>query len=475
MRPAHRASGGDEAGTGPLPLAFFRAPRERLARYLRAALAELRQARHGPLPLALNSLALITAKVASLGLGFLAWVVAARLFAPAQVGLASGAVAAMMLCVQLAMLGVGSSLISMYPGHSRAPALLLDSAALVVAVAAVVMSLLFLQFASAFLAELKIVAATGPTAIAFVVLSALGALGVLLDQASTTLRRGDQALVRNVVGGGVTLVMLPVLAGLRDWFAIFVAWLVGGALMFGLGLVQLSRAIAGYVMRPRVSTPLARSLLSIGLPNWVLTLAERLPGTVMPIVVTELINPETNAYWYAIWMMAWVIYIVPIQVGLSLFAEASHRPDRLAVQIRQGIRISLLIGVAGAVVLAVLAHPILSLLKPVYADQGTDALRILLLAVIPSTFIQAYFAACRSTRRLPEAIVTGIVSGTIGVTAGAVAGRDHGLDHPLVWMAVAWVVSQTLTGVWAFWRLRRIVNSTPSSNGPATADGLLTA
>jgi hypothetical protein len=96
---------------------------------IREALGELQQARHGPLPLALNSLALITAKVASLGLGFLAWVVAARLFPPAQVGLASAAVAAMMLCVQLALLGVGSSLISLYPAHSRAPALLLDSAA----------------------------------------------------------------------------------------------------------------------------------------------------------------------------------------------------------------------------------------------------------------------------------------------------------------------------------------------------------
>jgi O-antigen/teichoic acid export membrane protein len=281
-----------------------------------------------------------------------------------------------------------------------------------------------------------------------------------------------------VVGGVVTLLMLPVipqLLGVQDWFAIFGAWLVGGALMFVLGLVQLSRAISGYVTRPRLSGPLGRSLLSIGLPNWVLTLAERLPGTIMPIVVIELISPTTNAYWYTIWMMAWVIYIVPIQVGLSLFAEASHRPDRLALQIRQGIRISLLIGIAGAVVLAVLAHPILSLLKPVYATEGADALRILVLAVIPGTFIQAYFAACRSTRRLPEAIFTGIVSGTIGVTAAAVAGRDHGPDHPLVWMAVAWVVSQTLTGLWAFWRLRRIVNSTVSGDGPATADGLLTA
>ncbi len=54
-----------------------------------------------PLSMRLSSLGLIAAKVASLGLGFLFWLLAARRFAPATVGLAAAVVSAMMLCVQL--------------------------------------------------------------------------------------------------------------------------------------------------------------------------------------------------------------------------------------------------------------------------------------------------------------------------------------------------------------------------------------
>src|SRR5215208_5576074 len=65
-------------------------------------------ARHGPRPLTLtwNSLALIAAKVSTMALGFLFWLAAARLFEPSEVGVAAGLVAAMMLCTQVALLGL---------------------------------------------------------------------------------------------------------------------------------------------------------------------------------------------------------------------------------------------------------------------------------------------------------------------------------------------------------------------------------
>src|SRR5581483_10378449 len=91
-----------------------------------AANAEARHAAGRSLPMHLNSIALIAGKMATMGVGFLAWLVAARLFAPADVGLAAGAVSAMMLCVQLALFGAGAAIISLYPQHQQRPAALLD-------------------------------------------------------------------------------------------------------------------------------------------------------------------------------------------------------------------------------------------------------------------------------------------------------------------------------------------------------------
>jgi O-antigen/teichoic acid export membrane protein len=417
----------------------------------------------------LNSISLILAKVFSLGLGFLAWLVAARLFDPTDVGLASAAVAAMMLCVQFSLVGVGSSIINLFPAQQHAPARLFDTAFSVVGFAALAAGAVFLVLAVTILHELRIVATDPAFAVVFVLLGVFGALGVLLDQISTVVRRGDEALRRNILAGLVTLVGVVGVAVGRLGSAplgILMAWVIGSIAAVALGWRQLAAAPLRYQYRPRLEQSIARRLIGLGFPNYLLTLAERAPGPVLPIVVTELLSPEANAHWYAVWMVAWVVFIVPIQVGLSLFAEVSHRPGSLATIVRHGIRSSLAIGITGAISVTIGAEVVLHLLGQGYAAAGATPLRILVWAVVPATFIQAYFSTCRAIQRLGEAIAAAIASGVVGVTAAAIGGLTAGLTG----MAIAWVISQGLTAAWAVWRLRVLMTtSTPADVAtPAT-------
>ena len=426
---------------------------------------EMRTGEGRPLSMFLNSISLILAKVFSLGLGFLAWLIAARLFDAADVGLAAAIVAAMMLCVQLSLIGVGSSIINLFPARQDAPARLFDTAFSVVGLAALAVGVAFLVLAATLLRELRIVATDPVFAVAFIVLGVFGTLGVLLDQISTVVRRGDEALRRNILAGLVTLVGVVAVAFDRSGSAslgIVLAWVIGSIAAVALGWRQLATARIRYRYRPRLERPLARSLVGLGFPNYLLTLAERAPGPVLPIVVTELLSADANAHWYTIWMVAWVVFIVPIQVGLSLFAEASHHPEALARIVRHGIRMSLGIGVAGAVAVTLGAEIVLHLLGHGYASAGTVPLRILVWAVVPATFIQAYFSTCRATQRLPEAIGTAVVGGLAGVTVAAIGGLMAGLTG----MAVAWLISQSLTAVWAVLRLRVLVRTQPETVEP---------
>lgn len=443
-----------------------------LARRLRpvgATWAEIRSGKGRPLPMFLNSMSLILAKVFSLGLGFLAWLVAARLFDPTDVGLASAAVAAMMLCVQFSLVGVGSSIINLFPAQQQAPARLFDTAFSVVGFAAIAAGAVFLVLASTMLHELRIVATEPAFAVVFVLLGVFGALGVLLDQISTVVRRGDEALRRNILAGLVTLVGVVGVAVGRSGSAslgILIAWVIGSIAAVALGWRQLAAAPIRYQYRPRLERSLARRLMGLGFPNYLLTLAERAPGPVLPIVVTELLSPEANAHWYAVWMVAWVVFIVPIQVGLSLFAEVSHRPGSLAEIVRHGIRSSLAIGITGAIGVTIGAEVVLHLLGHGYAAAGATPLRILVWAVVPATFIQAYFSTCRAIQRLREAIGAAIASGVVGVTAATIGGLTAGLTG----MAIAWVISQGLTAAWALWRLRVLMTTStlPDEATPAS-------
>ncbi len=421
-------------------------------------MSDARPSRSGrQLSLVSNSLNLVAAKVGTMGLGFVFWLVAARLFARDEVGIAAAVVSAMMACTQLALLGLGSSVIVEYPRHQRAPRVLLDSAQTIVTVVAVLASLGFLALAATML-DLGVVTSSAGYALLFVAASVLGTLGVLFDQVFTAMRRGDQVLVRGACFGLVTvvaLVAIAVAAPDAGSEAIFLPWVVGGVAMCSLAVIQLRGNVPGYRPRAALDRDMSRGLMARGLPNWGLTLAERMPGYILPVVVVQLLSPSANAAWYAAWMMAWVVYFVPIQVGMGVFAEISHAPERLSAIVRQGVLTSLGVSVVGALAVAAGAHLALSILGHGYAADGTVPLRLLVIGVVPATFTYVYFAACRATDRLREGLACGWTLALASVVGAVVVAPSGGLEG----MATAWVVVQCCVGAWSAWRLRAMARA----------------
>ncbi|MDQ2684202.1 MAG: hypothetical protein M3Y37_11835, partial [Chloroflexota bacterium] len=306
--------------------------------------------------------------------------------------------------------------------------------------------------------------------IAFLIMSVTGTLGVLFDQISTVTRRGDHVLVRGAISGVVTLAGVGLLAlavGRTSPGPILIAWAVGNAVPVVIAVAQVRRSVRGYRYSASVERNLLGSMTRVGWPNWLLTLAERMPGTVLPIVALELLSAEANASWYTAWMMAWVVYVVPIQIGINLFAESSRGEHGLASIVRSGVVSSLALGIPTAVFAGVLAPYILRILGPEYADNATTPLRILLIAVIPFTVLQAYFAICRSRMRFREGIATSVAASGGGILAAAMVAGDYGLTG----MAWAWLVTQTIASGWALWRLRTVLvqESEPEAEAMVTA------
>src|SRR6266851_1389612 len=276
-----------------------------------------------------DAIGLIIGRMASLGLGFLFWLVAAHVAQPWQIGFTAGVVSAMMLCTQFAELGTGQAFIKLYPRYLARPAALLDSVLSVAVLGAIASALAFLLLAQAFFSQLSYVAHDAVWVIGFLALSIFGTLQIVFDQISMGLERGAQVVTRNVACGLLTLVPLLVLPAVgitvsRVW--LMLAWVLGGAGTVTFGLWQLWKSCNRYLFWPRLVRHLIPPLVTTGIGNHLLTLTERGPGLVLPIVVTEVLSPQTNAYWYVIWMSAWVVFITPLSVGVALFAEGPHRP-----------------------------------------------------------------------------------------------------------------------------------------------------
>lgn len=424
---------------------------------------ELLRGEKKELPRFANSVALILGRFASSGLGFLTWMIIARLYVPSEMGIASGLVSAMMLLVQLSMLGIGAAFIARLPHHPHRSARLLDTSLNIVSALALISAGGFILLSSWFFHELRIVADQPGYAFLFLGMVLFGTLYTLMDHFSIAIRRSDQVLSRNVLHGVVAILAagaFPLLFQSSTSIFIIFSWTLAGLGSCALGLVQLWRSMSRYIFRLSIDRQMAKELVATGLPNYLLTMSERAPNWILPILVTEMLSPADNARWYTVWMMAWVVFQIPISIGQNLFADVARHPDKLKSSIRYSHRTSLILGSLAAVGVLIFAPLMLSLLGKEYAAIGTLPLRIISLAVYPVVFIQAYYAVCRGVSRLFEATMTGLISGIVGVAAAITMGMAYGLPG----MAIAWLITQSMAGLWAMWRTRYLVRHSPASS-----------
>ena len=414
--------------------------------------------RPASLSMVASTLNLIAGKAAGMGLGFVFWLVAARSFSAQAMGLTAAAISALMLCVQLATLGVGPAFIAEHPGHRGDPGRLLDTALTIQVLSGSAVAAVFLAVFAVSDLELGAVAANPAFAGAFLLMGAIGTVGLLQDHVSMAHGRGDQVLARDSVNGSVTLLPLALIPLVGPWAGsagLFSAWVIGALCACVLGFRQISR-ISGHRLRLRAERKLSRRLVGRGLPNYALTLMEKAPTFILPIIVTELLSPADNAYWYAAWMISWGVCVIPSAFGFGLYAETVRDRQRLADHVRRALRTSLALGVPAAIGAAVLARPLLSMLGQGYADAGAGPLRILVIAVVPVAVIQTYFAVCRARGEFSEAVGTGVAWVTLGLGGAAAAVGSWGL----VGMAGCWLGATALTAVWASFRLWSLVGET---------------
>ena len=420
-----------------------------------------------------TSIGLVAGKVVSLGVGFLFWLLAARAADVQEVGLAAGAISLMMLGTQLAVAGGGSAFILNRARYADDLHRLLDTALTVVIVASAGAAVVALAVVGLALEELKPVATDPLFAVLFVLMTVLGTVGVLLDHVSVALQRGEQVLVRNAAAGLLTAAPL-LLAPLIGWRpaaqVLFGLWVLGGVASCVIAAVQLpSGLLEGYRYRPRLHRRLVAVLLRTGLPNHALTLVERAPNLLLPVVVTEVLSPQLNAYWYIAWMMAWAVLVVPVSIGITLLAQVSSGSSALRADVLRAGRTGLALGVPTALAVALLGGLVLSLLGGEFREQGTGPLRVLLLALLPVLVLQLYYSVCRSSGRLPEALITGGLLAVAALAGTAAVAPGYGL----LGMAWAWLAVQSAAGAWAALRLVLLV---PGRTTPAPErDGSRTA
>jgi O-antigen/teichoic acid export membrane protein len=182
-------------------------------------------------------------------------------------------------------------------------------------------------------------------------------------------------LIKNAVLSVVKLT-LPFLLIALGAYGIFASFGTAVAVAFSFGLLFLVLKF-NYVFKPNINTDIVKRMTRFSLGNYAAGFIGGLPAMVLPILITNSIGARFSAYFYMDMMTANLLYIVPLAVSQSLFAEGSYSEEEIAIHLKKAIKIISLILIPAIILLLLFGKYILLAYGNEYSNEGSVFLQIL--------------------------------------------------------------------------------------------------
>jgi O-antigen/teichoic acid export membrane protein len=159
-------------------------------------------------------------------------------------------------------------------------------------------------------------------------------------------------------------------------------------------------------------------------------------------LITNILGPQHAATFYVSVMLAQILYIMPMTMTQSLFAEASHHNDTLIPRLYQAGKFTALIMTPAIIILALFGRYVLLIFGSDYAENGTHLLQLLALSGYFFAFNSLITTVLYVRRRIP-------LLSAINLTYALCAlFLSYAFAHAgLLGIGIAWLVSQSLATV----------------------------
>lgn len=327
-------------------------------------------------------------------LGFVFWIIVARAYAPADVGLAAALYGVILLLATAATLGLTFGMIRYLP-TSADRAGLINASFLVAGVASLVLGLAFLAGLDLWAPSLVFVRSS--VGLAGACLLSIGgfALASVLDTSFVASRRADYGTARGVIFGIIRLPIPLLVVAALGFLGILFAWALALALSLAIGaFLFLPRVLPGYRPIPSLRGLQGHGLIGYSLWNHAAATVGSAPLALLPLLIVNTFGAraggEAGAYYYAAAAIASVVYFVPGAFTTSLFVEGSHPKASYARDTRTAVMFSLALLGLGILAAVVLGPWLLSLFGAAYSAQGYATL-VVMAAASPAILANAVF------------------------------------------------------------------------------------
>jgi O-antigen/teichoic acid export membrane protein/aminoglycoside phosphotransferase len=415
-------------------------------RWLEARLPE-RVVDHLRSPLYRNGYALVVATGATSLLGFLYWILAAHRYSTADVGRNSALIASMTFLANLAHLNLTNGLNRFVPTSGRRTGRLIGLSYLVAGSLAALVALVYVGGVETWSPQLTDLVRQNPLAVAaFVAATVLWVVFQLEDSVLAGLGRADWVLVENAIFGVVKILLLVALAVALPKEGIFASWTLPLiVIVVPINVLVFRRLVPRHAAdRTVVVEPIRlRDLGRYVTADYCASLLWTATTSLLPLIVLALAGAKEAAFFSLSWLIAYTLYLLSRNLGMSLVTEGARAPQRLYEFALRTLAQSAKIVVPLAIAVAVLSPLLLRLLGSQYVTGAAVLLPLLALSAIPNVVIATFLSAARVQRRM-RAVVVVTASMSIGVMGLSIVLLDR---YGLTGVGVAWLVAQSVVAL----------------------------
>jgi O-antigen/teichoic acid export membrane protein len=382
-----------------------------------------------------DGMALVLSSALTSAIGLLYWVVAARLFDHATVGLNSAAISAMTLLGTAGHLNLGNAMLRFVPIAGPFARRLVRRCNAAALLAAATFGLVFVLGAGLWASDLLDAVGRPALFVFFVVSTPVWTLFVLQDSTLPAIGRATAVPVKNLVFSVLKIILLGVAAWMGTASGIAVSWVIGTVLcMVGVSLWLARVMPPGPVSGTRAESPVGmREVAGFVRYDYAGNVCWQVAVFGLPLVVLALAGPEAAATYNITWQIAFALYLVVNGMGQSLVAHNAADPAGLRAAVRSMVVKALTLLIPAVVVIVPGAYLLLSLFGDEYASTGSLLLALLALSAIPNVITQTTVWTARVQRKgmvqvaLPASLAALVISGTcllmpsLGLTGAGVA------------------------------------------------------
>lgn len=262
-----------------------------------------------------NSILITFSRFSNVFVGFVFWIVAARLYSIEEVGLATVLISSLSIIASLSKMGFDFSLIRYIEIFDKTK--LFNTFIAATTIVSLVIGIIYIVDIKIFSPSLIFIQESSyPAIFLFLVMNSIV---IIIGSGFNALRKSEGYLFQNMILALRVPLLIPLVY--LGSFGIFSS--IGLAFLFSalFSLIYLSKTVK---LNLKIDKQIIRESFKFSGSNYVSNIFATFPTLILPIMVSNVLGGALAAEYYVAFAIGSLVNIIPESLGTSLFVEGSH-------------------------------------------------------------------------------------------------------------------------------------------------------